>query len=264
MCIIDFHTHAFPDSLADRAVAALQAGAGVKAAHDGRVASLLRSMDERDIELSVLCSIATRAEQFEPIMKWSKAVASDRLIPFPSVHPFDPLALERLAIVRDEGFLGVKLHPYYQNYVVDDERLDPYYACIERLGLILLVHGGFDPAFPRDRIGSADRIARVYQKFPAIKFVAAHMGAWEDWDLVREHLIGKPVYMDTAVSIEMMPEAEARHMLANHPADYILFGSDSPWSDPLDVLRCLESFNLDADVLRKIRYENAKRLLGMN
>jgi predicted TIM-barrel fold metal-dependent hydrolase len=78
------------------------------------VAGLLASMDRSGIEQSVVCSIATRQEQFTPILEWSKAIRSERIIPFPSLHPDDPELLEHLQLIRDEGFKGVKMHPYYQ------------------------------------------------------------------------------------------------------------------------------------------------------
>lgn len=264
MCIIDFHTHAFPDSLAERAMAALIGGSGVGAYHDGRISSLLRSMDAHGIEKSVLASIATRPEQFATILKWSRSVASDRLIPFPSVHPLDPEAGERLAIVRDEGFRGVKLHPYYQDFTVDDERLDQFYARAGELGLIVLIHGGFDPAFPRDRIASGDRFLNLYRKFPALQFVAAHFGAWDDWEIVRERLLGHPVYMDLSMSIDRMPKADAEYFVTHHPADYILFATDSPWGDPAEHLRRLAALDVDEAIKEKIRHRNARRLLGMD
>ena len=58
--VIDFHTHAFPDALADRAMGQLQARAGIRACLDGRVGSLLASMDRAGIDRSVVCCIATR------------------------------------------------------------------------------------------------------------------------------------------------------------------------------------------------------------
>jgi hypothetical protein len=67
--ITDFHTHAFPDALATRAIRALEAETDrVKARLDGRISSLLRSMDYAGIRRSVICSIATKPEQFDSIL----------------------------------------------------------------------------------------------------------------------------------------------------------------------------------------------------
>ena len=40
--------------------------------------------------------------------------ALERIVPFPSLHPKDPLLLEHLQVVHDEGFKGIKMHSYYQ------------------------------------------------------------------------------------------------------------------------------------------------------
>ena len=85
--IIDFHTHAFPDKLADKAIKILEDEGGIKAQLDGKVSSLLTSMDRFDIEKSIVCSIATKPSQFDYILNWSKEIRSSQIIPFPPVHP---------------------------------------------------------------------------------------------------------------------------------------------------------------------------------
>ena len=157
--IIDFHTHAFPDALAERAMARLRGESDqVRAWLDGRVSSLLESMDRAGIGRAVVCSIATKPDQFEKILAWSGQIASDRIIPFPSVHPRDPQARERIGRVAEAGFKGIKFHPYYQEFDLDDPVLMPLYDRIEQAGLILLCHTGFDVAFPRIR--RADPVRR--------------------------------------------------------------------------------------------------------
>ena len=111
---IDIHTHAFPDPIAKVAIPALEREGGIKAYLDGTVAGLLASMDRGGIEQSVLCSIATRPEQFAPILEWSKEIRSERIVPFPSLHPADPDLLAHLQMIHDEGFKGIKMHSYYQ------------------------------------------------------------------------------------------------------------------------------------------------------
>jgi len=263
MCIIDFHTHAFPDAIAERAIPALEQESSVKAILDGKIGSLLAAMDAAGIAQSVVCSIATRPEQFAPIVQWSRQIASPRLLPFPSIHPDDPDAAERVREVHAAGFLGLKLHPYYQTFAIDEPRLYPLYEAIAQCGLVCLMHAGFDPAFPReDRCAEPVRIRRVLEAFPALKLVAAHMGAWDDWDEVRAHLLGKPVYMDIAFLLETMPRAQARAFLLEHPGEYVLFGTDSPWTDPRDVIANVRALELGPRLEEMIFYKNAEALLG--
>ena len=98
MPIIDMHVHAFPDALAQRAMAALEGPTDWKAIGDGTVGGLLRSMDAAGIDASVICNIATKPSQVEPIFQWCTQIASERIIPFPSVHPRDPEAVPRTAL----------------------------------------------------------------------------------------------------------------------------------------------------------------------
>lgn len=221
-------------------------------------------MDRSGVTRSVVASIATKPSQFEPIRGWSRAIASTRIIPFPSVHPDDPDAVEHIRLLASDGFQGVKLHPYYQRFVVDDDRMEPLYRAMEEARLALLLHCGFDPAFPRDRIVDPARIVRVARAFPRLPLIATHIGAWEDWDEVERHLIGHPIYVDTAHSLQFMPHERGRELLSAHPTAYILFGSDSPWSDQLEALAEIRALEMGCEWERAVLGGNAARLLALS
>ena len=260
--IIDFHAHAFPDALAARAISQLEHGGGVKAFLDGRVSSLLDSMDGAGIRTSVVCSIATKPEQFDPILKWSQAIASPRIVPLPSIHPKDSDPVGQAHRVAEAGLRGIKLHPYYQDFNVDDEALFPLYRALDKLGLFMVCHTGFDFAFPRDRRADPLRILRVLDRAPSLRFIATHMGAWDDWDEVEKHLLGKPITMDISLSLELLGQERARAMLSAHPADRIVFGTDSPWSSQSESLRMVRSLELDKEREQRLLSKNAEALLG--
>lgn len=262
MRIIDFHTHAFPDALAERAMQQLVSEAeGVTAYLDGRLTSLLQSMADNDIETSVLCCIATRPEQFDPIFKWCRQIATAQIVPFPSVHPADPAAVERIGQIADAGFVGVKMHPYYQDFNIDDPALRPLYKAMCDRGLMLTLHTGFDIAFERTEKASPRQIAALMAQFPDLKLITTHLGGWQQWDDVERYLIGKPVYMETSWSLEYLSPDQARRMLLNHPAEYLLFGTDSPWTDQAASIRAIQALNLPAPRLQKLLHANARSLI---
>ncbi len=262
MAIIDVHVHAFPDDLAARAIPQLEAGAGVAARLDGTVSALLRSMDRAGIARAVICSIATRPGQFQKILDWSLQVRSARLVPLPSVHPSHPEALAQVRAVKDAGLPGIKIHPYYQDFYLDDPRLAPFFACIEDCGLLVLCHTGFDIAFPRERRADPERILRVAARHPGLRLIATHLGAWEDWDEVERRLIGRPVLLETSFALGYAPPERVRRMLLDHPADCILFGSDSPWADQAEELERLRALGLPPEREAALLGGNAARLLG--
>ncbi len=262
MIRIDFHTHAFPDSLAATTVPALEQKSNVKAALNGRVDSLLASMDAAGIDQSVVCSIATRPKQFRAILNWSSTIRSDRIIPFPSFHPKSDNAPAEIEEIYNQGYKGVKLHPYYQNFFLDEKRLLPLFEKISDLGLIIVMHTGFDIGFPRERRADPQKIADLIDTFPNLKFIATHLGSWQQWDEVHEILTGKNVYFDIAFSLEFLDPDKAKEIIANHPADKILFGSDSPWADQLSAINLLKGLNLGHNSENNILGLNAKRLLS--
>lgn len=265
MRIIDFHTHAFPDELAVRAVPALEAEADIKAVLDGTVSSLLASMDRAGIERSVVASIATKPAQFEPILEWSRKIAASsggRFVPFPSVHPKDPDSAEHVNAVARAGFRGIKLHSYYQGFRVDEKAADPLLRSIAEAGLVLLLHTGFDIAFPHDRLADPVRICSILRRYPHLKLVTSHFGAWKDWDEAERYILGRPIYMDISASIEFMGFERARRFLLEHPAEYLLFGSDSPWDDQASLIERVLAMDLPEHRLELLFTGNADRLLN--
>jgi predicted TIM-barrel fold metal-dependent hydrolase len=263
MRVIDFHTHAFPDAVAAKAVPFLESESGVKASLDGTIRSLLASMDRAGIETSVICSIATKVSQFAPILEWSKTIASPRIVPFASVHPEDPDMSARAAEAKAAGLKGFKMHPYYQRFTFDEPRMFPFYEALIEHDLIFLCHTGFDIAYPHDRIVDPEKIAAVVKKFPGLKLVTSHTGAWEDWDEAKKHLLGKEIFMEISYTMDILPDRELVAMLAAHPSDYLLFGTDSPWDDQKRALDHFLSLPLKDELKEKMLYSNARRLLGL-
>lgn len=260
MKIIDFHTHVFPDSLAEKAMEQLAESSSMAPFLDGRKSSLINSMEEAGIEKSVVCSIATRPEQFLAILEWSKSIRDEKTIPFLSVHPEDNDPCNKIAITEAEGFKGIKLHPYYQNFVINDEKMFPVYEEIIKKGLVLLIHAGYDIAFKRDRRVSPDKILNVKKRYPELKLVAAHLGGWMIWEEVYDVLAGKDIFLDLSYAIDRQnPLAEK--IIEKHNENYLLFATDSPWASQKEYVDILKNMNIDNIKKRKIFYENAASLL---
>ena len=263
--IIDFHTHAFPDAIADRAMAALIADTEEVTAYlDGRVSSLITSMDSCGIEKSVICNIATKPAQFEPIIKWSQQISSDRIIPFPSIHPDDPDYADHLKQIRLAGYKGIKMHPFYQDFYIDEDRMLPIYQTISDNDLLLVMHTGYDIAFPRLEYAATARVANIIRQFPKLKFITTHSGGWQMWEQVQKLLLGKPVYMDISYSLDDLGPENAKYILENHPPEYLLFATDSPWKDQATEIKSVLSLGLQQQQLNLLFRENALRLLNTN
>ncbi len=262
--IIDFHTHAFPDEIATKAVPMLASKANIKPASDGTLSGLQSSMDKAGIDISVICSIATKPSQFDKILQWSYENSSNKRFVFlPSVHPAASDPVGEIQEVAKLKFKGIKIHPYYQDFIIDEERMLPLYRKMAELDLFVICHTGFDIAFPRKRIADPIKILNVLKNVPDLKFIATHTGAWEDWSEVEHHLLGKNVYIEISFSSSYLGQEKMREFILRHNPNLLLFGTDSPWADQQAELFALGSLGLPQDLFDKIAGINAQKILGL-
>lgn len=270
---IDVHTHTFPDALATRALTKLveKAQAKIQPISDGTVSGLLRDMYHDKIDYAVVCPIATRPEHFDGILIESLALrdgarghdAACHLIPFASVHPDDEARFDHLKQVADCGIRGIKLHPYYQPCVLDAPGMLEYFRCCCDLDLVVQCHCGFDIGFPHDEICNPERVAHVIHEVPGLHFIASHLGGWCQWEQVEKHLLGKAVYLDTAVPKLNWEAPQLNHLLREHPTERLLFATDWPWLKFDDGIQFIHSAGLTPQQEAKLLGGNAATLLGL-
>lgn len=261
--IIDFHVHCFTDELAPKAVPQLEKCANITARLDGTVSSIKESMKKAFIDKSVVLSIATKPSQTEKINTWSSSIQDDSIIAFGSVHPENENWRDELLRLKNMGIKGIKLHPDYQKFFVDDEKMYPVYDFAGELGLIILFHAGIDIGLPAPYHATPERLRRVVDAFSGVKFVAAHMGGFSHWDGVEEYLLGTNIYFDTSYSLSFMDPVQVRRIINNHGYKKILFATDSPWGDQSEEIEKIRGFSFEPDVEKAILGLNAKELLAL-
>jgi hypothetical protein len=75
---------------------------------------------------------------------------------------------------------------------------------------------------------------------------------------------GRPIYIETSFSLGQCPQDLLERIIERHPTEYLMFGSDSPWSDPAGDLAKFEQLPLDNSARRAALWDNGHRLCGMN
>ena len=262
--LIDFHTHAFPDAIAPRAVGKLAFEAGGLAPQtDGTLASLGEEMKKDGVTLSVVQSIATNPRQQRKVNDFAIAInGASGFAAFGSVHPDAPDALEELERIAAAGLTGVKLHPEYQGFFADDGKMAPIYRKISQLGLTVLFHAGHDYGFPPPYHAMPDQLlgARRMLEGP---MVAAHWGGAGCGMEVLEKLCGQDIYFDLSFGYGTMAKCIAQRIVDAHGPEKLLFGSDMPWHRPAWELRLLESLDISPSDREKIYWRNAAKLLQL-
>jgi len=223
--IIDIHNHIFPDNIAEKAVENIGRYYKAKMWEKGTVDSLLKSGGEAGIDWYVVHSSATHAGQVKVINDYISDVARSHhnMIGFGTLHPqLDDIDAEVQRIIS-LGLRGIKLHPEFQNFIIDEPAMMPVYKAIEGK-LPLLIHMGDEN---RDS-SSPVRLARILDRFPKLVVIAAHFGGYRMWDESMKYLAGRNVYMDTSSSLAFLEPSRATEMIRKHGADKFIYGTDFP------------------------------------
>lgn len=263
--IIDFHTHIFPEKLVDRAMQVLiKNGGNIVPQARATESGLLSYMDAHNIDHSVVLNIATNAKQQTNVNNFAAEINSERIIAFGSVYPKARNAIDELHRIKELGLKGIKLHPDYQEFYVDDPALAKVYETAVALGLIVVFHSGVDVEYYEPVHCTPKRLAAALPAFKGGTVVAAHLGGYLQLYEVEEHLVGKPVYFDTSFSYSRVPRLHAKRIILNHGTDKILFGSDMPWSGTHLEKLFIESMDLTREDYEVIMYKNAARLLNIH
>lgn len=265
--VIDAHVHTFPETIAAGAVGKLAAISGITPATDGTVAATRRKMAETGIDGAVFLNIATAPKQQHTINNCAAQVTSEsggRILSLGSVHPEAENAVAELRRIASLGIRGIKLHPDYQGFMIDDERAYPIYDACQELGLPIVFHSGWDCYSP-DLIHAAPEASRrVVRDFPRLKIVLAHFGGLRLWDDVERFLIGEHVWLDTSMCATFADPAQIARMIRGHDPAKILFGSDCPWEQPEESLRFLLSLEIPDAWKVDILSKNVRIFYGWN
>jgi predicted TIM-barrel fold metal-dependent hydrolase len=262
MQIIDFHTHWFPDALAPRAIRhVLDTSPAAQCFTDGTLAGLRRSMAAAGITRSVALPVATKASQVTSINRAAPELASDAIIPFGCLHPATPNVDEEVAFLKKSGIRGIKLHPEFQDFYMDDPAVFPLYDTLARAGLMVVFHAGTDPGpFTNDH-SLPHRLLAVHKRFPELVIIASHMGGHRVWDRVEEQLVGLPLFFETSTAPENFAKETFVRMCRKHGMERILFGTDTPWFDQVFDVEWTRTSGLSDGELEQVFEKNARALL---
>lgn len=278
--IIDFHTHTFPDKIAQRAITGMQANSHAAAFSDGTVSSLQASMTSAGIIHSVVLPVATNPAKLTSMNDSAIQLnGKDGIIHFGAVHPLAENWETELVRIADAGLKGIKIHPFYQGVDINDIRYLRLLGKTAELGLITVMHAGSEIAYPGQVRCSPQMTADALNQLGPIPIVLAHMGGWKNWELVAEYLVPTGCYIDTAFSLGAIAPLDDGHyapeelLLLNQEtfcdlvhafgSHRVLFGTDAPWANQTAEINKICRLSLTDEVKHNILGDNARRLLKL-
>lgn len=233
---IDIHTHAYHPKIADKVLVQLEGHYGIRPVGTGKVDDLLAMAKRAGLDRVVIHNAATAPAQVVPANNF--AIRTHRENPnvycFGTLHRDYPDFERELERLWRAGIKGIKLHPDFQGFRLDDHKLWPMFEAMSGR-FTVMIHVG-DKLPPEQNNSSPDKVAAIMRDFPDLTIIAAHMGGFLHWQYAIEYLVGKNVYIDTSSTLPFIDDDTLQRIFYGHPRERILFGSDYPLFDPGDVI----------------------------
>jgi aminocarboxymuconate-semialdehyde decarboxylase len=208
-----------------------------------------------------------------------------------------PLLDTRIAIeVLDDavgrlGLMGVNLPGSIgSDPRIDAERLEPFYAHVEKLGLPLFLHptdavfadmlDGYDGALHLSlgRVVEVSVAAMrlvlsgIMERHPNLKVVMSHTGGALPYQSGRmdknsgRAKLRQPTstYLRRMYTDTVSPHAAGlKFAIEYYGIDHVMYGTDYPCWDPATALKLLGEINLSQADQEKLFYTNARRIFGL-
>lgn len=257
----DAHAHIYPGKIAEKATASVGDFYDIPMQNVGLPHVLAERGGAAGIDRFLVCSVATKVEQVRSINQFiaEKCRKYPQFVGLGAWHQ----DVEDIAGEMDElqrlGLRGIKVHPDFQRFQIDDPRMLPVYEEADRRGLPVLFHTGDS----RMDFSSPRRLMAVLEKIPGFTCIAAHLGGYTEWDQARRELRGTNVYVDTSSSLFAVTPEKARESIAHFGVGHTLFGTDFPMWAPGEELERFFRLGLGEEENRAVLYGNFARLLGL-
>lgn len=241
---LDFHTHVFRPAAARVVIEQMCAQMGIQAAGTGVIDDLRMRLAAANLHGAVMLYSPPKPAMIRAanLFVLEQQAAQPDFVAFGSVHPHAKDWEAELDFLRQAGIKGLKLHPEYQGYSLEEPEVEAMLRAAAPHFVFLCHMGGLVPGVTPATVQAAPHmLARLLDRVPGMRFVAAHFGGQYLWEEALEHLAGRDdVWLDTAAALRSIAPELLRQILDRHDPEKIIFGSDYPFYDPAVEIRLLE------------------------
>ncbi len=261
--IIDSHCHVYPDKIASKAVDGIGKFYDLSMYYDGRYSTLVEYGSKIGVRHYVIFSVATTPHQVHSINTFISDTVKESnglMTGLGTLHP-DSEDIERdIDEIISLGLKGVKMHPDFQKFQIDDKKCYKIYeTCQGKLPVLL--HTGDS----RYDYSNPQRMKRVLEDFPGLTVIGAHFGGWSCWKEAAKTLSAyNNFYVDCSSSFDWLTADESREIVRMYGADRVLFATDFPmWNHETEFSRFMD-MKLTDEENALILYKNAVKLFGID
>ena len=260
--VIDAHCHIYPEKIAAKAVEGIGAFYDLTMSEKGMADDMLARGKSAGIDRYLIFSVATKPAQVKSINEFiaRQAQASGgTMIGLGTIHPESENMKGDIEHILELGLKGIKIHPDFQKFKLDDYRfLKAYEMCAGKLPV--LIHTGdyrYDYSNP-------NRMKPLLEIFTDVTFIGAHFGGWSMWEEATRELAGYDnFYVDCSSSFYALEKEVSLRLIRTYGADKVLFGSDYPMWSAAQELEYLDSLPLSVEERTMILAKNTEKLFNL-
>jgi uncharacterized protein len=277
--VIDFHTHIFPPFIRDSRHLFFDQEPSFESIYSNpnsrlnAAEELLENMDNDGITRSVVFGfpwkLTDHYKRHNDYIIESVVKNPERITGFCAFDPLSSDAPKEAERCIRAGLAGVGEIAVYDSDFSDDiicRFRDLMAVCAEMdVPVLLHVNEPVGHLYPGKQPMSLNGLYELLKSFPGNKIILAHWGGGIFfYGLMKKEVreVLKNVWFDTAASPFLYRPDIYRISGEIMGYDRILFGSDYPLIKPLRYIKELESTGLVPEMIEKIMYKNAEKLLG--
>ena len=258
----DANAHIYPGKIAEKATGSVGDFYHIPMQNVGLPHVLAQRGAQAGIDRFLVCSVATKVEQVRSINQFieDKCRKYPQFTGLAAWHQDVSDIQAEMDDIQRRGLRGIKLHPDFQHFYIDDPKMLPVYEEAHRRGLPVLFHTGDS----RTDFSTPRRLMNVIQKIPDFTCIAAHLGGYSEWEDARRELSGTNVYIDTSSSLFKISPEEAKENIAHFGVDHTMFGTDFPMWDPKEELERFFALGFSQEENQAMLYDNFARLFQLD
>ena len=261
--VINAHCHIYPKKIASRAVEGIKDFYDLHMSLNGTVDALLEDGNKVGVVHYLVHSVATTPKQVKSINEFIASEVKahpDTFTGFGTLHPDSEDIEGDLDYILELGLKGVKLHPDFQLFALNEERAFKMGKAINDRGLPMMVHcGDF-----RYSYSNPENLKPFLDEFPDMTVIGAHFAGWSMWEKATEELAKTPnLYVDTSSSLYAFSPEVAKELIDAYGAEKVLWATDFPMWEAENEMRMFNKIDLSDEERNMILYENAAKLLGL-
>ena len=261
--VINAHCHIYPEKIASKAVMGIRNFYDLDMSLNGTIDGLINDGNKVGVVHYLIHSVATTPKQVKSINEFISGEVKkhpDLFTGFGTLHPDSDDIQGDFDYLIELGLKGVKLHPDFQQFALNEERAFELGEVINAGNVPVLIHcGDF-----RYNYSNPEQFKPFLDKFPDLTVIGAHFAGWSIWQEATEKLAGTPnLYVDLSSSLYDLSPSKALELIHAYGSDKVLWGTDYPMWDSVSEMKYFNKIDLTESERSLILYENAAKILKL-